>query len=176
MTSLTILLFSRNPDHQIIHFQFVHRTYLTPHKLHRMKILDTCLCSLCPLNKPGTFMHMVWECKPVADFWKQVASAISLLTAKNIPVNPQTLILDNLSSINASLGQRRVILAGLTAAKKLIAVRWKPPHTLDISHWYTTLLDIIYLEISTARIHNAKQKNISFWYAVAEEIKSRLLT
>ena len=81
-------------------------------------------------------MHMVWECQPVANFWQQVATALALITAQNIPVNPQTLILNNLSTINASQCEKRILLAGLTAAKKIIAVRWKPPHTLNISHWY----------------------------------------
>ncbi len=63
-------------------------------------------------------MHMVWECKPVANIWQQVASTLSSITAQNIPINPQTLILSNLSTIKVSQCQKQVLLAGLTAAKK----------------------------------------------------------
>lgn len=45
---------SRNPNHQLIHFNFIHRTYLTPRKLHVMGLRDSPLCSLCTQNVPGT--------------------------------------------------------------------------------------------------------------------------
>lgn len=32
---------SRNPNHQQIHFNFIHRTYLTPRKLFYMKLIDS---------------------------------------------------------------------------------------------------------------------------------------
>lgn len=53
---------SRNPNHQQIHFNYVHRTYLTPRTLHAMKLINNPSCSLCNLNSPGTFIHMMWEC------------------------------------------------------------------------------------------------------------------
>ena len=31
---------SRNPDHQQIHYNFIHRTYLTPARLHHMKFVN----------------------------------------------------------------------------------------------------------------------------------------
>ena len=46
---------SRNPDHQQIHFNFLHRTYLTPVKLHHMKIINEPCCNLCSLKTQGIF-------------------------------------------------------------------------------------------------------------------------
>ena len=170
-----IILSSRNPEHQLIHFNFVHRTYLTPRRLCHMKFLDSPLCTLCTDSSMGTFLHMVWECRPVATFWHQITNTLSSIMGLNIQLNPAILILNDLSSVEfTNLTQRRIFLAGLTAAKKMIAVRWKPPHSLSMSQWCLTFLDIIYLEISTARIHGAKQENILPWFTFADKLKAEL--
>ena len=66
---------SCNPDHQQIHYiNYVHRTYLTPLKLHSMKVITDPLCSLCSMKASGTSLHMMWNCPPVSQFWFNVAS------------------------------------------------------------------------------------------------------
>merc|ERR1712131_23841 len=57
-----IKLSSRNPDHQQIHLNFVHRTYLTPRKLYLMNWIADPTCTLSTLGTTGTFVHMFWEC------------------------------------------------------------------------------------------------------------------
>ena len=156
-----IKLASRNPDHQQIHHNFVRRTYLTPRKLHFMKVISDPSCTLCTLKTPGTFLHMVWECPPVARFWQGVASELTALLSETLPGTIPVLLLNDLSALRVPECQKRVILAGLTAAKKMIAVRWKPPHTLSIRQWILTFLDIIYMELSTARINGAKEANVN---------------
>ena len=56
---------SHNPDHQQIHFNFLHRTNLTPVKLHHMKIISEPCCNLCSLKAQSSFIHMFWDCPPV---------------------------------------------------------------------------------------------------------------
>ena len=60
-----IQLSSRNPNHQVIHYNFIHRTYFTPYKLFKMKVLPSPNCILCNSNSFGTFLHMTWECPNV---------------------------------------------------------------------------------------------------------------
>ena len=168
-----VLLASRNPDHQLIHFNFIHRSYLTPRKLCHMKFLDSPLCTLCTDHSVGTFMHMIWECRPVASFWQRIATTLSKIIEFDFQATPSVFILNDLSNISfPNQCQKRIFLAGITAAKKIIAVRWKPPHKLSIAHWYLTFLDIIYLEISTARMHNAKQENILPWYQAIDTLNA----
>lgn len=76
---------SRNPDHQQIHFNFIHRTYLTPVKLHHMNFISDSCCTLCSLKTQGTYLHMMWNCPPVSRFWYSVASKISDLVQVTIP-------------------------------------------------------------------------------------------
>ena len=56
-----------------------------------------------------------------------------------------------------------VFLVGLTAAKKLIAQRWKTPHDLSYQHWVNTVIDLAKLDKSVASMHGAQAKNINSW-------------
>jgi len=94
---------SRNPDHQQIHFNFVHRAYLTPRKLYLMKRLTDPMCST------GTFLHMMWECPPVAQFWTQVAARLSDLVSAAIPVTVPVLLLNNLTMLNLNSQHKRTV-------------------------------------------------------------------
>merc|ERR1712235_47438 len=120
---------------------------------------------------------MVWDCRPVATFWHQITDTLSSIMGLNIQLIPSIFIINDLSSIGfTNLIQKRIFLAGLTAAKKMIAVRWKPPHCLGTSHWCLTFLDIIYLEISTARMHGAKQENILPWHKAVDILNANFGT
>ena len=169
-----IVLSSRNPDHQQIHLNFVHRTYLTPRRLCAMKLINSPLCTLCATNSIGSFYHMVWECPNVFSFWKMVATKLSELLDVEIPPSPAVLLLNDDSKLQLNKTRTRVFFAGLTAAKKMVATRWKPPHVLTFRQWALTFLDIIYLEWSTARLHGAKEENVNIWSFAAEIIKQML--
>lgn len=168
-----VCLSSRNPDHQQIHLNYVHRTYLTPRRLNSMGLLPDSRCTLCPLGVPGTFIHMYWECPPVACFWKKVATQLSDIFSLTVPVCPTVLLLNDVSVLPAPIHKKRLILAGLTAAKKLVAMRWKHPDRLSLSMWILTYLDVIYLEVSTARVIGVKESNIALWLSAARKLKER---
>lgn len=162
---------SRNPDHQHIHYNFIHRTYLTPVRMHHMKIVNSPLCTFCPTQSHGTFLHMFWDCGPVSQFWNDVASCLSRLFNVNVPVHMGVLILNDLSPLCVAGVTQRGIYAGLTAAKKMVATRWKPPHDLSMRHWSLSFLDVIFMELSTARVNGASEKTLDFWRNLADSIK-----
>uniref|UniRef100_A0A8C6NVZ4 Reverse transcriptase domain-containing protein n=1 Tax=Nothobranchius furzeri TaxID=105023 RepID=A0A8C6NVZ4_NOTFU len=165
-------LSSRNPDHQQIHYNFIHRLYLTPKKLHAMKIIRDPNCKLCDLDRVGTFKHMFWECPPVMDFWRQVAGRLSALLGCSVPCLAGVLILNDFSQIKLKVAVQRVLLAGLTAAKKMVATRWKPPHCLSVYAWTTLFLDIAYLELSVARVHRAGSATVEAWRTVIDHLRT----
>ena len=111
------------------------------------------LASLCSMKASGTFLHMMLNCRPVSQFWTKVTAELSDMVSVTIPVTIPVLLLIDLSEVNITKLKKLIVLAGRTAAKKLIALRWKPPHSLTIRHWALTFLDVIYLELSTARIN-----------------------
>lgn len=139
-----------------------------------MKIISEPCCNLCSLKAQGTFIYMFWDCSPVRQFWGNVASKLSDLIDDTVPVTICVLILNNLSILNISKLKKRVIFAGLTAAKKMIATRWKPPHSLTTQSWILSLLDVIYMELSTARINGANESTLNTWRSTADSLKNML--
>ena len=115
----------------------------TPVKMHHMKVINSPLCTFCTLKDEGTYLHMIWECSPVCQFWNKSASKLSALINDTIPVTISVLILNDLSAPQLSNMQKHAVFAGLTAAKKMMATRWKPPHDLSIRTWTLSFLDVI---------------------------------
>lgn len=165
---------SRCPDHQQIHLNFIHRIYVTPRKLHIMKVKADPKCTLCPVGAIGTFYHMVWECPGVVRFWELVADKLSAMLQVTVPLAPSVLILNELSQLSLQKFQERVFLSGLTAAKKMVATRWKPPHTLTLRQWVLSFLDVVYLKLSMACIYGAKEGTIRLWTQAVEDLKDLL--
>ena len=145
---------------------------MTPHKLYNMNLKADPNFSLCHTGSIGTYFHMVWECPGVAYFWEVVRNSMSNLLSCDIPLSPLVLILDDVSQLKCRKMQKRVFLAGLTAAKKM--VRWKPPH-LSHRQWVLTFIDVAYLELSTARMHNAKEETIELWNRTVSDLKALLV-
>ena len=121
-----ISLSSRNPNHQMIHFNFIHRTYCTPYKRFRMNLASSPNCDLCSLGVSGSFLHMVWDCPDVKAFWGSVANKLSVVLCLQVPVLPNILLLNDLSVLELSIRHRRWLLAGLTAAKKWLLRDGRP--------------------------------------------------
>lgn len=113
-----ISLASRNPNHQMIHFNFIHKTYLTPQKRYKMKLTISPNCLLCSLNISGSFLHMMWECSPVKYFWEQIAKYLSKVLQTNIPCCPELMLLNDDDVLSLNVVQRHFWLVGSTAAKK----------------------------------------------------------
>lgn len=87
-----------------------------------MKLKDNPYCEHCTDNTIGTFLHMVWKCPEVNSFWQNVATTLSNILGRVIPHTPRLLLLNDTSNINLTVNDHRVLLAGLTAAKKTIAL------------------------------------------------------
>ena len=131
-----------------------------------MKVTNDHLCTFGSSKVIGSCFHMFWECTPEAKFWKMVNFNPLKLIKIRLPCLPPTIILNDLSELGLTLDKKRAFLAGLTAAKKVVATRWKPPHSLSFRAWVLTYLDIVYLELSTARVHGAKELAIKAWYSL----------
>lgn len=89
---------------------------------------------------------MVWECPRVAEFWKRVAEMLSNILSKTIPYLSEVLLLNDISNLELCVKQKRLWLAGLTAAMRLIACRWKAPHSVTIQRWLLDLIDVASME------------------------------
>ena len=100
---------------------------------------------------------------------------LSELLGTAITRNPILLLLNNDSQLYLSEKQRKLLLSGPTAAKKLLVQRWLPPHNLSTRKWLIYFHDIVLLELSTAWINNAKAPTLEVWSGAAAQIKEKLL-
>ncbi len=129
-----VMYASRNPDHQQIHLNFIHRTYKTPRNLYLY------------------FFHMIWDFPGVTNFWNMVKENMFTILNVSIPFSPSVVILNDLSDIQLNKMEKQVFLAGLTAAKKIVATKWKPPHSLKGDAKFT--LHVTYMHLADAFIQS----------------------
>ncbi len=85
---------------------------------------------------------------------------------------PDLFFLNNFSELALSPQQRSLLLASLTAAKKMLVSHWVPPHLMTRRVWGLSLLDIVSMELSAARIHGAKTKTLKTWNAIFDIVQS----
>ena len=137
----------------------IHRFYLSPRKCCQLQITPTPLCLLCPQKVIGTYIHMFWECADIGSFWRLIGQTLSHIIGFAVPCLPNVMLLNDdsfLSTAVPSKNPRRMFFLGLIAAKKMLVMRWKPPHTLSVRLWKRQFHNILILEASIARINNAK--------------------
>ncbi len=167
-----IPLTSRNHNHQLIHYKLIQRYYLSPRRCCQIRITQSPLCQLCPHKVLGTYLHMMWECPGVFSLWLSISNILSCLIQTNIPCLPHILLLNDDTSLHLNFYRKRVLFAGLTAAKKMLIKRWKPPHVLNLSLWKVSLHEVLLLEISSARAQMAKTEAIQNLEAAADKVKA----
>lgn len=69
---------------------------------------------------------------------------------------------------------KRGLLAGLTAAKTMLVMRWKLHYELSIYQWKLSFYEVLTLEASSARAQSAKIENIQTLQIVAQTVTSFL--
>ncbi len=115
---------------------------------------------------------MFWECPGVQLFWSQVTKSLAKILNKEVPCCPVLCLLNDNSKFPLSVHEKRIWLSGLTAAKKVLVVRWKPPHNLSLDQWWHLLIDILQLELSAVRCHRAQEKTLKSWTEAITAMKN----
>ena len=160
---------SKNPSHQTIHLKIVHRTYLTPKLRHLMK-LETPLPT--PHARYYRYFYTYVLGMPWSTVWSQVTKYLSKILNKVVPCCPVLCLSNDNSQFPMSIHDKRIWISG-HAAKEMLVVRWKPPHTLSLDHWWHLLLDILTLELLVAQSHGATDKTLKSWSEAIAETKKK---
>ena len=101
-----------------------------------------------------------------------MAHKLSEILGFHVPVAPKLLLLNDLTGLELSIRHRRWLLAGLTAAKRMVAQRWKAPHLLPYHQWLASTVDIANMEMAVARRHGAKEANVKSWLSFIDALQS----
>lgn len=100
---------SKNPDHRLIHFKYIHRAYLSPRKLNLMKLIPFPIYDRCPCGQIASFMCMYWDCSGVTRFWSMVSASLSDLLNADIPYCPGLLLFNDDSSLSLTQQQKCIL-------------------------------------------------------------------
>ena len=97
---------------------------------------------------------------------------MSRVLGHDIPCSPTILLLNDFTGLNLSMLHQRWFLVAITAAKRMVAQRWLPPHTLYRQQWVNAAIDLANLEMSVAHMHGARKQNISLWTSFIEAVSA----
>ncbi len=114
---------------------------------------------------------MTWESLGVLHFWEKAIKTLTDLMGVQLPMDPVIHLTNHDSKLHLSEKSCKIWLAGLTAAKRIIVQRWKPPDDISITHWLRSFLDITYLDLSSARINDARAGTVPIWTNLITDLK-----
>ncbi len=75
-------------------------------------------------------------------------------------LTPDLFFLDGFSGLALSLQQRNLLLAAFIAAGRVLVSRWVPLHLVTECLWGFSLLDIVSVELSAARVHGVEARTL----------------
>ncbi|WP_242641729.1 hypothetical protein, partial [Candidatus Ichthyocystis sparus] len=114
---------SQSLNNKLTNLNFLYRTYLTPKRRFMIKLSPSPHCKLCDLNQIGTFLHIMWECPSVQNFWQQIVKHLHNALGLEIDLSPKCMLLNDDSGQNLNHMQRLLWLSACIVAKKMLAVR-----------------------------------------------------
>lgn len=153
--------------------KMIYRWYLTPAKLGKMYRNADNLCWRCR-DKVGTFFHVWWTCDVVKRFWGQIYDELKKILKYNFPKSPEVFLLGMIEEEIKNADQTFFQYA-ITAARILIAQKWKSPEIPSVRDWQVKLFQYIELANLTQRIrHHNMAKVKSDWNKFLNYIKTNL--
>uniref|UniRef100_A0A803JEC5 Reverse transcriptase domain-containing protein n=1 Tax=Xenopus tropicalis TaxID=8364 RepID=A0A803JEC5_XENTR len=150
---------------RLIQYKVLHQLYITPTKLHRFgKAPDDC-CPRCKSPR-ADFIHLIWSCPPIAQFWTAVMDTISTVLALPNVINPTTCLLGTVEDMLPT-NAARIRFRSLTFyAKKAIIMRWMGNSVPTLELWQQLVnaaLPLIKLTYETRGAHGKFEKIWATW-------------
>lgn len=103
--------------------KILHRWYLTPLRIHKMNLSIQPLCWW-KCNNTGNHLHILWSCKVIKSFWKDLTSIIQDVTNTTSTSNPALALL-SLGIENFPPMARKIVIHILFAARISLAREWR---------------------------------------------------
>ncbi|XP_071967750.1 uncharacterized protein [Engystomops pustulosus] len=101
----------------------LHRVYKTPSLLHKIGLRNDSCCPRCSAPNAKLF-HMMWECKELEEFWKQVLHLIRKVLSVDLEPDPRACLLGLIESDTMEGATLLCAQKMLYLARKAIAARW----------------------------------------------------
>ena len=140
---------SRNARLKYTQFNYLHQTYLTPHRLHAIFPTVSAKCPRCTCAD-ADFLHMVWHCAELKQRREQVMKIVTDIIVIQLPVNPLVCLLGTTKRTKKNKFPLRFADLAMVLFKRLIAKKWKAslPPTLtewlrEVHKWATAEADFL---------------------------------
>uniref|UniRef100_A0A670K5V5 Reverse transcriptase domain-containing protein n=1 Tax=Podarcis muralis TaxID=64176 RepID=A0A670K5V5_PODMU len=138
-----------------------YRWYITPMKLSKMyKVSNKCWkCN----DKEGSFYHMWWECRKVKQFWENIYIELKKILKYTFKKKPEIFLLGILGN-EIKKKDCKFVYYAVTAARVILAQKWKQQEMPMIDEWRSKLLDYTESDRMTGKIrYERDQKFIKEW-------------
>ena len=120
---------------KLTHFNFIHRTCITPVTLHKMDSNRSTECPCCK-HLTASFVHLAFSCSQVLEFWTKVLDRLQPLFHINCEELKPTFCL--LGDIPKKKGQRLLhtfLHLVLLLAKRRVAIAWMGDLSPSLERW-----------------------------------------
>lgn len=142
-------------------YKILFHWYQTPDLLHSMYPLSDSRCWRC-YNDRGTLFHIYWTCPLIAPYWEMVHSLLGSILDAGVPFDPKVFLL-GLPPTSLLKRSKKLLSHILTAARCLVALKWKQREPPSISELHSRIRDVKRMEYLTASLNNDLEKHNQIW-------------
>lgn len=154
-------------------FRLLQRLQITPQLRHKMDHNKSEMCTKC-ITEVGSFVHCVWTCRYIDDYWKGIVDKIHLILGVTLDKDPMCLLFGLPDKQLKSMHSKRLLCILTFCARKNILLKWidcKPP---TIAGWHKVIFDMIPMEYLTYRSKCKIKIFYRIWSPFLDYIGTRL--
>ena len=131
---------SSNFGLKLIHFNYIHRAYVTPVPQHRMDRSRPTACPRCQ-HPLATFLHLAWSCPEVLVFWIGVIERVR--TVANLPelLDPVFCLLGDIPRKKGLRISYKFLQLLFLLAKRRVAITWMAVVAPSLNRWIGDVLE-----------------------------------
>lgn len=127
---------SCNTKLKFLQTMILHRSYLTPHKIHRMFPDAHHHCPHCK-SEHADFIYMFWSCSCLQDYWKGIHNTLAAVTHLLIQDNALACLMGLRKRTTTQKTQLRFQDLSLILAIRCLTIQWKSPRCPSLTSWQT---------------------------------------
>ncbi len=143
-------------------YKFIHWTYLTPVRLHRIFPNCSQLCFKCKVDN-GTVMHVFWDCDKIKMYWKEIHKIIQIIIGKTFVLSPKVYLLNCTMELCLDCDKESVLNFCIYLAKKCILLLWSTARVPSINMWLSQATTLLPLEKLTYDLHQRSEVFCHIW-------------
>lgn len=135
--------------------------YQTPDLLHSIYPTADSRCWRCYKHR-GTLFHVYWTCPLIIPYWRMVQSLLQSIFDVGMLLDPKIFLL-GLPPATFSKISNKLLAHVLTAARCLVALKWKKRESPSLSKLHSRIRDVKRMEYLTASLNDTLDKHNRIW-------------